>query len=385
MPAVSVGELRGAIVRNRLVVVAVLAMSGSLSNLALADRTTTDTIFRRIPALMVAHKVPGLSIAIIDGKSMRSGGFGTLSAGGTEEVTADTIFEAASLSKPVFTYAFLRLLDRGEMALDRSINNFFPYDRLDHDARGRRITPRHVLSHGTGLPNWERKEHDLPFRFDPGQGFGYSGEGFVYLQKAVESATGQSLNELAAKELFKPLQMTSTSYLWRADFEGRMADGHDDKGDVRPTGRYERENAAYSLYTSANDYIRFVAAIMAGNGLKDGTAKAMWVRQNYMRGTETKTELPPEIYRNIFWGMSWGIQDGGPEGGPEDGPEKGSDPIFWHWGDNETYRSFVAINPKRNSAVVFFTNAPGGIFLVNEIAGPIVGDLSKVVAWMGYE
>ena len=120
--------------------------------------------------------------------------------------TPATIFEAASLSKPVFAYMVLRLADRGEFDLDRPLYEMLEYPRIAHDERYKRITARIVLSHGTGLPNWGGEK--LTLRFDPGTQYGYSGEGFVFLQKTVERVTGRSLDELARREVFEPLGMT---------------------------------------------------------------------------------------------------------------------------------------------------------------------------------
>ena len=132
-----------------------------------------------------------------------------------------TIFEAASLSKPVFAYLVLRLADRGEFDLDRPLLEMLEYPRVAHDERSKRITARMVLSHGTGLPNWGGER--LTLQFDPGTAYGYSGEGFVFLQKAIERVTGRSLEALARREVFQPLGMTRSSFVWQERFAGNAA------------------------------------------------------------------------------------------------------------------------------------------------------------------
>jgi CubicO group peptidase (beta-lactamase class C family) len=119
-------------------------------------------------------------------------------------VTGETVFEAASLSKPVFAYAVMRLVERGEFDLDEPLAEILPYERLEHEERYLRITPRMVLTHSTGLPNWG--EGRLGLAFDPGERFSYSGEGFVYLQKAVETITGKPLDAFMRQELFALLE-----------------------------------------------------------------------------------------------------------------------------------------------------------------------------------
>ena len=130
-------------------------------------------------------QVPGLSMAVI-----RNGGIETPAAAGVRNardaasVDEHTIFDAASLSKPVFAYAVLQLIDAGALALDTSLSRYAP-DYVPDDPRAGAITVRHVLSHSSGLPNW--RTADLPLRtyFPPGERFSYSGEGFVWLQRAV--------------------------------------------------------------------------------------------------------------------------------------------------------------------------------------------------------
>ena len=105
-----------------------------------------------------------------------------------------------------------------------------------------------VLSHGTGLPNWGGER--LTLQFEPAA-YGYSGEGFVYLQKAIERATGQSLEALARREVFEPLGMARSSYVWQERFEGNAAQAKDWLWRVAPIDRWVEPNASYTLLTTA--------------------------------------------------------------------------------------------------------------------------------------
>ena len=238
-------------------------------------RTAPDTaaLAREIPRLLRVSGIPGLSMAVVqDGRVVWAGAFGTVNDSAQTPLDAGTVFEAASLSKPVFAYLVLRLADRGEFDLDRPLFEMLEYPRLAHDERYKRITARIVLSHGTGLPNWGGEK--LTLRFDPGTAYGYSGEGFVFLQKALERVTGRSLDELARREVFEPLGMTRSSYVWQERFAGNAAYAKNWLWQVAPANRYtEAEaNAAASLLTTATDYAQFVAAVLTGRGL----SPAMW-------------------------------------------------------------------------------------------------------------
>lgn len=172
---------------------------------------------REIPRLLREGEVPGLSIAVIrDKKIAWTGAFGVADPASGTPVRPDTVFQAASLTKPVAAYLALRLADRGVLDLDRPLWSILPHPQLEADPRARQITARHVLSHTTGLPNWG--DGKLETRFLPGERFGYSGEGFVWLQKTVEKLTGTPLAELARREVFAPLGMTRSSLVWEEGF-----------------------------------------------------------------------------------------------------------------------------------------------------------------------
>ena len=115
------------------------------------------------PALMEAARIPGLTVAVIeDGQVTRSELFGVANADTGEAITAHTLFEAASLSKPVFATAVLRMAERGEFDLDQPLLELLPNERIEHDPRAEQLTARLVLSHQTGLPNWGPPQLRLP-------------------------------------------------------------------------------------------------------------------------------------------------------------------------------------------------------------------------------
>lgn len=141
-------------------------------------------------------------------------GFGVKNAKIGLPVTAETVFEAASLSKPVFAYGVLKLIDQGKLGLDVPLTTYLPKPYIDGDERLNKITARIVLSHRTGFPNWRGKP-SLKICFTPGERFSYSGEGYIYLQRVVEHITGKPLNEYITEAVFTPLGMANSSYVWR--------------------------------------------------------------------------------------------------------------------------------------------------------------------------
>ncbi len=312
----------------------------------------TAALVRDIPALIRASDIPGLSMAVVEkGRVIWAGAFGTVNDGARTPVGTSTVFEAASLSKPVFAYLVMRLVDRGELDLDRPLYTMLEYPRLAHDERYRRITARIVLSHGTGLPNWGGER--LTLRFAPGTAYGYSGEGFVYLQKALEHVTGRSLDELAQRDVFGPLGMSRSGFVWREDFAGDAAYGQDWLWRVAPAIRYAEGNAAASLLTTATDYARFVAAVMTGRGL----SPASW-----------RAYLTPVRESSPGLSVGLGIRV---EGTP-------THRVFYHSGNNgRRYTSYMTGDIGRGLGFVYFTNASNGTSLVEAMSSRVLGDEPK--------
>lgn len=334
-------------------------MSGS--NVAPTD-TTVAELRRRVPTLLEQHAVPGLSIAFVRGDSVQwSAGFGTTRTGAGIPVTAQTVFEAASLSKPVFALLVLRLVEEGVLDLNTPLHQYRSLPE-GSDPRLRDVTARHVLAHMTGLPNWVRGD-TLRLDHAPGTEWQYSGEGYVYLQHTVEHLTGASLPALAQRWIFEPLRMTQSSYLWRSAYDTTAATGHDTSGvpqdKIRPSEEtVDRYGAAATLHTTAQDYARFLRAMLPDETaafdrdsfLCDSLRRAMFM---------PVVEVEPEL--GLSWGLGWGLE--------------ALDGAAWvfHWGANPHFRTFAMGSRRRNLAFVVLTNGAQGLKLMDEIAAIVTG------------
>jgi CubicO group peptidase (beta-lactamase class C family) len=320
----------------------------------------TAALARDLPGLLRVSGVPGLSIAVVrKDQVIWTGAFGTVNDSAKRPLDSATVFEAASLSKPVFAYLVLRLAGRGELDLDRPLVEMLEYRRLSQDERYRRITARRVLSHATGLPNWGGDT--LRLAFEPGTDYGYSGEGFVFLQKALERVTGRSLEELARREVFGPLGMTRSSFVWQERFAGDAAWATSWLWRVAPVNRYTEGNAAYSLVTTAGDYARFVAAVITGRGL----SPAMW-----------RAFLAPvrETDPGIHIGLGIRLEDG--PGGRR----------FFHSGSNgRRFTCYMAGDLATGLGLVFFTSAYDGTALVRPLASRVLGAEHPARHWEWFD
>ena len=128
-----------------------------------------DDFETQIPKLLSEQKIPGLSISVIqDARILWSKGFGIQSSLTQETVTTETLFEACSLSKPVFAYAILRLVTQNKLSLYESLMKYLPEPFTADEPDLALITARHVLSHTTGFPNWRPQGERLKIHFKPG-------------------------------------------------------------------------------------------------------------------------------------------------------------------------------------------------------------------------
>ncbi len=177
-----------------------------------------------IPEYMRAKDIPGVAIALIkDGKVVWTEGFGVGNAFTHQPISPETVFEVASNSKVVTAYIALRLVDQGLLSLDEPLNAYLPEPWLPASEYRDAITLRHVLSHSSGLGHGTISKYNL---YPPGRGYSYSAIGYQYAQAVIEQVTGQSLERVAQEMLFKPLGMSSSSFVNRAEFIPRTANGH---------------------------------------------------------------------------------------------------------------------------------------------------------------
>ena len=330
-----------------------------------------------IPELMKQGDIPGLSIALIQkGEVVWHHGFGVKNSKTNEPVTDTTVFEAASLSKPVFAYAVLKLVDAGKFDLDKPLNQYLPggYD-VGADPRLGQITARRVLSHTTGFPNWRGGDPVLKIFFTPGEKFSYSGEGFVYLSKALEQVTGEKLNDFMKRMVFDPLAMTNSSYVWQSSYDLQKTSRHNGAGEPTPQNKPAAANAAASLHTTAQDYGRFIAAVLNGTGLHKETRKQMLTPQVRVdeAGTNMTIRKAEKPSPAIAWGLGVGLQT------TPDGVS------FWHWGDNGDCKAYFVAFEKERAGVVIFANAFYGLSIVPEIVAEAIGGQQPSFAWLKYE
>ena len=366
-----------------------------------ASWTPPEDLLRDLPRLMRIAGVPGLAIAVVDrARPVWSGSFGVKNVLTRDPVRDDTLFEAASMTKPVFAYAVMRLVDEKRLDLDKPPVAYGRAPNPGDDPNLERITARQVLEHSTGLPNWS--SDPLVTSQPPGAAYTYSGEAFVWLQLVVEKIAGTGLGSLMEAKLFDPAGMSHSSFGWDEAIAGSLVFGHSEppEGEQKLPRQPTREmgdrllplavkwrkpiaswtyedsvqamreadpktppsthgllvNTAGGLLTTASDYAKFMVLMM------DRSSRAAWE----ISDTARQAMLTPELEirgRDISRGLGWELEQG-PEG-----------PLFQHSGSNYgIFKTLGVGDARRGRAIIVFTNAANG----NALAARIVREATGI-------
>lgn len=325
--------------------------------------TNFDTLLAAIPRIMQQENVPGLQVAVLrKGETPLFESFGIMKADADTPVTADTLFEAASLTKPTFAYVVMKLVEEGVIDLDAPLNDIVEAPASDPPELVQQLTARLVLSHRTGFPNWYRGK-DMP-SLKPSQGrlFAYSGMAYEYLQRVVEKLTQQPLESVMQERLFKPLSMDSATVSPQSVPRDRLAHGHTPSGKPILTG-LPTANAASTLTCTARDYARFAAIV-----LNPPAPSEVFLKPESLQEMFTPyIEAGPDIQ----WGLGWGLQT------PATEPMS-----YFHWGNNNNaYHCFVVVKPHTGEGVVVMTNSGNGLRACVQIVPMAVSGDHPALRW----
>ncbi len=236
-------KTRVKILQLLIVLIAPVCLSGAAIAQSIPNGAAIDG---EVSKIMTETHANGMAVAVIDhGKVGYVHAYGIRNAKG-DPLTTDTVMYGASLTKMVFAYTVMQLVDQGKLNLDTPLKDdldkplpsygpdpvfpdkYGPYKDLAGDPRWEKITPRMCLTHSTGFSNFWfiEPDHKLHIHFEPGTRFSYSGEGFILLQFVIEhgrkaQGLGLDVGDLT-KANFDRLGMTRTSLVWRKDFAANL-------------------------------------------------------------------------------------------------------------------------------------------------------------------
>jgi CubicO group peptidase (beta-lactamase class C family) len=387
----------------RLAFIAALSFSLAASSLAQTARHTLpagSAIDAQVKRLMSGTHANGMAIAVIDhGKVGYVQAYGIRNAKG-DPLSKDTVMYGASLTKMVFAYHVMQLVDQGKIRLDtpykddfdkpliqygahsdeKFLRKYGPYTDLADDPRWQKLTPRMSLTHSTGFANFWFIEPDRKLRihFDPGTQFSYSGEGLSLLQFAIEHGkTSQGLGvdvDDLTMATFARLGMTHTRLMWRPDFAPNLADGWDDKGQPQPHDERSKVRVAGSMDTTISDLPKFVAALVRGDGLSKASRAEMTKPQLHLTTAHQFPNFGPVLpvsqqRKDLFAGLGVVVFDG-PQGHG-----------FFKGGHNEQTANTVVCLDKSERCVVILSNDVRAEAGFADLVKFILGDTGVPYDW----
>lgn len=301
------------------------------------------------PGWLAEHGIPSLGVAYVrDGAVQWTRTYGQQAEG--VPAAASTLYNVASLTKPLFAELVLRLAADGRLSLDEPMAAHWVDPDIAADPRHRLLTPRLALSHQIGFANWRREtEGVLRFVNEPAAQFRYSGEGFEYARRFVERKLGASTDSLARQYIFRPLGMQGIAFTRQPWFEGRMAVPRNEEGRWGEPSVDGEANAADDIHTTVADYARFLAAVMDRDGLPAAFAAQRDSIHSFgvERCDPAKVAVCPE---RIGYGLGWTIFE------YADSMEN----VHWHTGSDWGEKAMVFYFPNRREGVVLVTNSASG-------------------------
>lgn len=336
---------------------------------------------------MRSYKVPGFSAAFIDQDELVwTGGYGVMEAGSEKSVTDETIFQAASISKPVTGMVALHLVSNGLLDLDADVNEVLrtwkvpdsKFTKERPDGVCPKVTLRGLLSHTAGINiygypgypfdseiptlqqilNGKPPANSKPVRVvrEPGKAFKYSGGGYLVVQQMIEDVTGRPLAALAKEVIFDKLGMANSTFDSKLpqEYIPRAATGHQKTGEPVP-GKWHNypEQAAASLWSTPSDLACLIIEVL----------KSLKNESNCVLSAEmTRQMLIPQMSLGGL-GFNVVIKDGLTR--------------FGHPGWNEGFHSIILGCPEAGQGVVWMTNGEKGRRLYRELSR----GLAEVVQW----
>ncbi len=366
---------------------AILAMAATaLAPAATPPVANAETVATAARAAMARTGAKGLAIAVIDdGRVASVQTFGARNAAGAP-LTPRTIMYGASLTKTVFAWLVMQLVEEGRVDLDKPIatmlakplpeygnsDRYGNWGDLSGDPRWRTITPRMVLTHSTGFANFADDEPDgkLRIRFDPGARYSYSGEGVMLLQFGLEQGLGLDVQAELERRLFAPLGMNDTSLIWRPAFAADLADGWKADGSVEPHDERSKVRAAGSMDTTIADLAKFAAALVRGYGLK--RRAAMTAPLLPIRTASRFPNFQPDTAKPIP-GLAAGlgvIAFNGPQG-----------PGFYKGGHNDSTGNTMVCIERGRRCVLILANDVRAEAAFPGLVRTVLGDTGVPYAW----
>ncbi|SEG65550.1 CubicO group peptidase, beta-lactamase class C family [Bryocella elongata] len=327
---------------------------------------------QRLPEWLKANNVPSAAVAYIaDGKVAWTVVSGEQSPG--IPATGQTLYNIASLTKPITAETILRLASKNQLTLDEPISPYWVDPDIKDNPWTKELTPRLCLTHQTGFANWRRMTNKvLTFKFEPGTQTGYSGEGYFYVARFTQNKLQKPFDQLAQENVFGPIGMKDTAYTTQPWFTGRIAApyGHLPSGQ---DGYFEPQltstwNAADLVRTTVGDYAKFVVSVMHNDGVTPELAKQrLTMSRNWVPAKDSEALCKLEAsntpcHFSAGMGLGWQVFD------------HNGVTIVDHSGSDSGFHTLAFFVPGKQIGAVIFTNGDNGPKVIGEIVRVLYPD-----------
>lgn len=328
---------------------------------------------QKIGQIIKAEGIHTAGIGVIKGGELVwSGYYGQQNP--TTPANSETMFNVASITKSVVAETVLKLVGDNKLSLDEPMYHYWVDPDLKGDPRHKLLTPRMVITHTTGFPNWRfmTESNQLQFEQAPGEAFSYSGEGFEYLAKFIENKLGQPFELIVEEQMLKPLQLEHAAFAIREEHFSQMAQALQADGSFK--GHYCRPNgwcretgnwsAADDLAVNVGDYATFMIAAMDATRYPQQLMEERNHVQSSSKGfqavdcSRVSKELCP---LEQGYGMGWQVLD------------YGDYQVIGHGGSDWSETALAYFYTDSKDGIIVFLNAPGdkGVSAMSQILAVI--------------
>ncbi|HEX5506394.1 MAG TPA: serine hydrolase domain-containing protein [Thermomicrobiales bacterium] len=307
--------------------------------------------------------VPGAAVGVLRDGEVETAGYGVASLRTGQPATGDTLFRVGSISKLFTATLVMTAVDEGKLGLDTPIAAYLPDLRLADEAARRAITPRHLLSHQSGLygdffedHGWGEdalaraigRFHTLRQVTAPGELWTYCNAGFHLLGAAVARVLGTTFEAAMRERVFAPLGLAHTTYYLHEAVVHPFAVGHNqtepggDEHEVAPQYYPRNRNPAGGVISTAGDLLAF-AAFHLGDGMANGA--------RVLREATLRAMREPQVRAGNFahwYGLGWAIET------------IGDTTVIGHGGTTSGFQAHLTLVPARRFALAILTNSARG-------------------------
>jgi CubicO group peptidase (beta-lactamase class C family) len=324
-------------------------------------------VAQKLPGWLKQYNVPSAAVAYIaDRKLAWTVVSGEQSPG--VPATDQTLYNIASLTKPLVAETILRMASQGKLQLDEPIYPYWVDPDVKDNTWNKLLTPRLCLSHQTGFANWRRMTNQvLTFDFQPGTKSRYSGEGYFYVARFAQNKAQEPFDQLAQQYVLGPAGMKDTSFTTQNWFSGRLAEPYGKNGFMEPqlTSIW---NAADLVHTTVTDYARFVISVMNNEALTpDIAAQRLVITRDWVPDDGRKQVCAYEpsgtaCHLSAGMGLGWQII------------VHNGVTIVDHSGAGDVAHTQAFFVPTKHVGAVIFTNGDNGWKVIGEIVRVLYRD-----------